>query len=304
MAATKTAEKSQKQTAKTAAAPKVFDIARPGKSTPSASARPVIVTNRPILQDPMVATATDQAEPMLASKPSGKITIKPIDEITDKDNSKDTGSKEPKEKLASAPEISLDLDTLDNLAADKPAEESKKESAAKPEKDTPADKNSEKSEPEDSKDTDDSPAKAKGSDAAEAATKTADATEVAEVAVHADKVGSGADTGSQGTKDAGDAPEGTPPEDGTNAESKDQKELAALEAKAKQEEEINKLVESKEYFLPINAVERHRSKVIALLGLLLIIVLALVLLDVMMDSGMLHIPGVSPVTHFFSALSN
>ncbi len=50
---------------------KVIDVTEPGKSEPSASARPIIVTNRPILQqDPMVVT-TDETEKDIDNVPAG-----------------------------------------------------------------------------------------------------------------------------------------------------------------------------------------------------------------------------------------
>ncbi|HET7320795.1 MAG TPA: hypothetical protein VFI84_04425, partial [Candidatus Saccharimonadales bacterium] len=61
---------------------KLFDVARPGKSTPSSSSKPIIITNRPLLQDPMVVpdeSAGGEASSGDAAKPSEpKVTIKPI----------------------------------------------------------------------------------------------------------------------------------------------------------------------------------------------------------------------------------
>lgn len=31
-----------------------MDVSRPGKAKPSATSKPIIITNRPLLQDPMV----------------------------------------------------------------------------------------------------------------------------------------------------------------------------------------------------------------------------------------------------------
>lgn len=49
--------------------PKVFDITKPGKSAPNASSRPIIVTNRPVLKDPMV-TSTARSVPIQDTLPS------------------------------------------------------------------------------------------------------------------------------------------------------------------------------------------------------------------------------------------
>ncbi|HXR50416.1 MAG TPA: hypothetical protein VN778_05320, partial [Verrucomicrobiae bacterium] len=50
--------------------PKVMDVERPGSSTPSASAKPIIVTNRPILRrDPMMATPDGLDKPVTTTLP-------------------------------------------------------------------------------------------------------------------------------------------------------------------------------------------------------------------------------------------
>lgn len=72
------------------------------------------------------------------------------------------------------------------------------------------------------------------------------------------------------------------------------------EAAAKQQAELAALTESKEYFLPINSVERRRSKLVALLGIILILALGLLLVNLMLDAGFISIPGVEPLTHIFS----
>ena len=62
---------------------------------------------------------------------------------------------------------------------------------------------------------------------------------------------------------------------------------------------IQKLVDSKEFFLPINSVEKRRTKRVVAAGVVLSIALALVWLNMSLDAGLLEIPGVQPVTHFF-----
>lgn len=50
---------------------KVMDVAQPGKSAPSATSRPIIITNRPMLKrDPMVAAPGDKAD----GKPSAPVS--------------------------------------------------------------------------------------------------------------------------------------------------------------------------------------------------------------------------------------
>lgn len=60
---------------------KVMDVAKPGTSAPDASARPVIVGHRTLLQDPMVTPAqTDEAAPEDKVVSKTAPTLKPINE--------------------------------------------------------------------------------------------------------------------------------------------------------------------------------------------------------------------------------
>lgn len=60
--------------------PSVADVTQPGKSAPAASSRPVIVGNKPMVQDPMVndRTASTPAEPSVAVRRSGPQVITPL----------------------------------------------------------------------------------------------------------------------------------------------------------------------------------------------------------------------------------
>jgi hypothetical protein len=75
---------------------------------------------------------------------------------------------------------------------------------------------------------------------------------------------------------------------------------AAAEAQAKHDEAIQKLVESKQFFLPINAVEKRKTKRFIALGVVCSLLLLLAWADIALDAGLVQIPGVKPVTHFFS----
>jgi hypothetical protein len=71
--------------------------------------------------------------------------------------------------------------------------------------------------------------------------------------------------------------------------------------KAKADAELQKLVDSKKYFLPINSREKQRTKRLLALGVLLSLVLIAAWFDIALDAGLLHIEGVKPLTHFFSS---
>ncbi|HTB48598.1 MAG TPA: hypothetical protein VK712_00785, partial [Verrucomicrobiae bacterium] len=52
---------------------RIIDVAHPGKSAPSDTSRPVLISNRPILKDPMVVT---EADPEKSEKLTPKTTQK------------------------------------------------------------------------------------------------------------------------------------------------------------------------------------------------------------------------------------
>lgn len=90
----------------------------------------------------------------------------------------------------------------------------------------------------------------------------------------------------------GDQPDQPTPDDTAKAEAKKQAEHDAA---------IEKLAAGKQYFLPINMVEKRRTKQFVALGVVLAVVLALVWVDVALDAGLIHLAGIKPVTHFFSS---
>lgn len=227
--ADKTSDKAAKSSAKNTS--KVFDISKPNKQPSSATSRPIIVTNRPVMQDPMMVAGNANAETLPEKAPEespskAKMTIQPLADDTQADEKKDAAP-----AVASSEPETAPADTAE------------------------------------SKDTGTSPV--------EPATTPPEAS-------------------SSGTEDSTD--ELPLPGDQT----KDEKETAELEAAAKKQAELDSLTESREYFLPINSVERRRSKLVTLLGGVLIVALGLLLLNLMLDAGFIRIPGVSPLTHFFS----
>lgn len=71
-------------------------------------------------------------------------------------------------------------------------------------------------------------------------------------------------------------------------------------AQAEQDAKVRKLVESKKYFLPINAVEQRRSARVVAIGAIVAIILAVAWVDVALDAGLIHLGSIKPVTHLFS----
>lgn len=70
---------------------------------------------------------------------------------------------------------------------------------------------------------------------------------------------------------------------------------------AKLTELTEKLVESKQYFLPINSAEKRRSKRFVITGVLLSVLLLLAWFNIALDASIIKIDGIEPVTHFFSS---
>jgi hypothetical protein len=90
------------------------------------------------------------------------------------------------------------------------------------------------------------------------------------------------------------------PGDSVNDATNDKDDTEDKEAAAR-ETALQKLTESREYFLPINSVEKLRSKRVAILGTALSILLIVVWIDIALDAGLLTLGSVHSVTHFFSS---
>ena len=81
----------------------------------------------------------------------------------------------------------------------------------------------------------------------------------------------------------------------------DQPDLEAEATKqAEHEANVQKIIDSKKYSLPITTTEKRRSTRNIVLGILLALVLTLVWVDIALDASLFKIPGVKPVTHIFS----
>lgn len=70
--------------------------------------------------------------------------------------------------------------------------------------------------------------------------------------------------------------------------------------KAKAEAALQKLVESKQYFLPINTLEKRRSRQFVVISIILSLVMIIAWFDIALDAGLITIDGVKPLTHLFT----
>ncbi|HEX8182640.1 MAG TPA: hypothetical protein VF575_03490 [Candidatus Saccharimonadales bacterium] len=271
---------------------RIFDVARPGTLQPAgSSARPVIVTNRTIMQDPMVVqkpavnAPVAEAEPQALAAP--KLVITPLEEIS---------------AAPAAEAMGLNGRDGQDIDADGVVDHTVGRDHAVPQKiDTVAL----------------ATAAFSGTTPAETShvgksTDTAAAVSVADTpsAKKPASAGSRPTTDLPASADTKSTPDVAPSPDSQSDQlpmdadpspvAAIDRDAAKLEADARAQDEIDTLVEQKSYFLPINAVEKRRSKHVFIFGLILIILLALLWIDLALDAGFIMIDGIRPITHFFS----
>jgi len=203
---------------KAAANDGVFDVAKPGKSTPPSSAKPIIVTNRPVLKDPMVVDETDEHADANPTEETPAVAVPSVSKVK-------LAPLTPEEK-GELPKAQEEAAANDDDAKD----------------DTP-------DEPEDEPQAD-SPTEDEA---------------------------------------AGDEVKKAAPEETEIAERK----------AAERQAELDKLAESRKYYLPINQVEKRRTKRYVVAGFVLIVLLGVVWGDIALDAGLVTIPGIKAPTHFF-----
>lgn len=212
-----------KPAAKTSEPARIMDIAKPGGqgAATAATSRPVLVSNRVLIQDPMVKpdTADTSAETLPASpdKPV-KVVVKPISPPEQSES----------DKLGPLT-IAIKADTDADGVVDKPREASAEPAAPSP-------------------------------SAAEPAPTS---------------------------------------EPGPPSRKPEETAAAKLQADQLAADEIDELIESKAYNLPIETAENRRARLVTIVGVLLILILAAAWLNVALDAGFITIPGVEPLTHFF-----
>lgn len=243
---------------------KVADIRPP---EPSASSRPIIVTNHSLARDPMLSGSEVEenasAEPPLASH--GK-TIMPLS-----DNEKPAADTEDDE---SASDVTSSAPTASELVEKL---EARKKAGSQPDEEA----STSVSEPSDDASASDTNQPAKSSD------ETA-------------SLGSQSDSAADDTKNSEAKPDS---DSGETSSGDDKSEKPAskpkvdIEAEAKRQAELDELTISGKYFLPINQVQRRHDR--WLLTILIIILLIIVLVDLLYDSGILKSSSFTFHTHFF-----
>lgn len=83
-----------------------------------------------------------------------------------------------------------------------------------------------------------------------------------------------------------------------------QKAVEEAALATKRERELEALIDSRQFNVPINAVARKRSIKVSAVLTVLVFLLALVLIDLMLDTGIILLVQKIPHTHFFTSISN
>jgi hypothetical protein len=287
-------------------APKFFDVARPGKSAPASTTKPVLITNRPVLQDPMMvthnsdqaadsakSTSDEQATP--APQMSHKIKLQPlvinVDDASEtvtpgapallpalQDEASET-SEETKLEIISDTEKSATIEEVDVTETTKLEEtpEAPDASELKPidtletleETTTPEERTKEPSAPE----------------TPPTVTEAATETPAPEEAM--------SDLPLSGDTDDITAPSDDSADPNLSEEAQKAEKLVKEQAKAQE-----KIIADGTFYLPINAIEKRRTKHHIIAGIVLAVVLAIALFLVSWDAGFFSIPGLTAPTNF------
>ncbi|MEO6513897.1 MAG: hypothetical protein ABIR37_04405 [Candidatus Saccharimonadales bacterium] len=295
------------------AAPKLFDVAKPGKSAPSSTSRPVIITNRPVLKDPMVikvntgeeeAPSTDAATPTAEMKHT--VDIKPLHiDLSEVLPSGAPDIKKDDKKADDTPEEVAPADETPAEAEAAPEESSNEKVTVKTEASAPAKEDTSGDETKVSGETEapeeptilpsEKPAKTTGEKViAPPASEKQDAPE---------PEAKPKETEAAPEKPSAEADSFTSLEDEPSLDNNDRPVLSEKEAKATEEakkkaEAQEKIITSGEYYLPINAVEKRRAKRNMIVGTLLVVLLLVVAVLAAWDIGVFSIPGFQAPTNF------
>jgi hypothetical protein len=247
---------------------KVTDVAKPGKTAPPATARPIIVTNRPVLaNDPMIVNGPNKqtaarTAPLVSRTAK---TIKPIATAGTTESQTDVLKDRSPDQSASDESVLAAGTSPGSVKEDKPA----------------------------------SVAASVTLDSQPPVTDTV--VESADQLLAAPKSPEPASRVSTPTKSS---------EEDVVAADKDitektEADISAAQSEAEAAEEthrqtLEKLAEAGTYAVPINAVQRKRSRAFVATMCVIALVLALAVADLVLDANLVQAPDSVPHTHFFS----
>lgn len=272
----------------------VIDVSHPGKTAPPPNSKAVIVTNRPLIKDPMVVEVKDGNEteltPKIVKHSSSHSVLQPLSAPELKDD-KASEAKDAKESKDAKP---AEGKTISQLAQEAEARKQAATKSQSTEKDAPTPelkatetKAKEETKPEPAKETK-SEAPAEPKDEIKAAEAEAEPSQP-----KTDKTEPESEIKLPDQTDQETPAEASPQGDKAKAKAEEAQQQA-------NEASIQKLIGSKKYVLPIETLEVRRSKRVVVLGVLLSIILALACVDIALDASLIQIDGVKPLTHFFN----
>lgn len=279
---------------------KVMDVSSPGSTKPSDNSKNIIIRSRPILIDPMISSdqgSNLEGETISQEEPSGppdlpktlskRINIEPL---RDNIKSDQETEEEPQPLLAPSEKENskLNIVVLDNDLKDQTSEDSKS-SNEKMDKDNLRlpieDQHQEATEEQEDKDSKPEPSSLNESNnkpnigQSNIPTTESDNTKVSSsTSMEASKDIKSEDTSSSliNKKQVN--------------ESSDEK-LAQLKEAEEQKrlQEINRMIESKQYFLPINRTQKKRTKRFVIFGTILSIILIIAWLYLAFNAGIIKL---------------
>jgi hypothetical protein len=292
----------------------VMDVTKPGKSEPSANSRPIIVSRKPIIEDPMMRKgvqkedlvpgppAVDTKQSRLKNLRHGKaISISPEGEIKDDKPTPETqdapvaeedDSKEEKPAATNLPAVKEVIERDESKPKKpelEPMPEAPEETTPKSEKMIQPDADATKSAK-----TEDAEEESKPDKIDDSKLKQPEPQKDSEN----DEEGKDSDEEKSGEVEEGRAEvqetNGLVDELAKQAANKKHKEQEDKDEKVKTEQ-VDKLVSSKKYFLPIGQVTRRRNNRNALIILLLLLILGLVVANFAVDAGLIK-TDIKPLT--------
>lgn len=312
---------------------KIADVTKP--AAPSKSSRSIIVNNRPIMRDPMVAASDEVSIPDIEPGQGTKVEVKRLGKEIKPESSAETPSLAPskddakKEEPKTVQPITPDFSEVDDKSKDdtpseklinldeKPAPQNladlltdgktdqtakadkKEEEATTKEEATDQVSDSDKASPNepavDNAASQPDEAKTKEEKPKEKPTKNTEASE-STLDTNEDKPAPTDMTKVEPGKTSVDDPTEDESET-TGGEGGDKNQLKPPKGRQLTAEQA-KAIESGKYFLPIQTADNRRARRDTIIFVILGIVLILIWLDVLLDANLISLGGIKPVTDF------
>jgi hypothetical protein len=302
---------------KPAADKKIIDVQHGGDAA-SGTSRQIILNNRPIIKDPMMAEVSELANAQAGIKEPEETETPGAPAVTRKakiipvshDDVKEAESAPEEEKAAEPAAAEVKAVKKTERKIEPPVKEAAAKTApktvAEPKTAEPAAAKEEPvpAEPEVPEPEAAAPEKLDAAAPEEAEPpepKPEDDASKADSEPKAEEPSSGLQPGRSFDESEGPA---APVDDSPAQPEDDEKDAKAKKPQLQPGEltpEQQKIFDKGEYFLPIVTTETRRMRLEIMLAVLFIIVILAVWFDIMLDAGLLHVSGIQPLTHFFKS---